>query len=84
MSAVTPPQPEAGDVRSHSPEARRRRSETGDTGSGIGASLRRRLGPGTRVFEAPTTKASFTPVTSPTSRWYRSSPSSSSARRCSN
>lgn len=52
MSASQPPPDDARDVRSHSPEARRRRARSGEQGGGgIAARLRRRLGPGTRVFE---------------------------------
>lgn len=52
MSAMPPPQQQAREVRSHSPEARRLRAKRGEKGKRrISTRLRRRLGPGTRVFE---------------------------------
>lgn len=45
--------PEEPEVRSHSPEARKRRArgDGAEEGKGIAAGLRRQLGPGTRIFE---------------------------------
>lgn len=53
MSADARPQPDAREVRSQTPEARRQRARRGekDSRSGIVARLRRWLGPGTRIFE---------------------------------
>lgn len=53
MSDHEIPPPEARDVRSHSPEARKQRARQGEgePGSGLKARLRSHLGPGTRVFE---------------------------------
>jgi membrane protein len=53
MSDHDIPPPEARDVRSHSPEARKQRARRGESepGNGIKARLRHHLGPGTRVFE---------------------------------
>lgn len=47
----SPPRDDAREVRSQSPEARRHRARSSDGAGGISARLRRRLGPGTRVFE---------------------------------
>lgn len=51
MSADGFPQLDEREVRSQSPEARRQRTPASNGGSTITARLRRRLGPGTRVFE---------------------------------
>lgn len=51
MSADSFPQLDEREVRSQSPEARRQRTPASDCGDTITARLRRRLGPGTRVFE---------------------------------
>ncbi|WP_296721141.1 YihY/virulence factor BrkB family protein [Erythrobacter sp.] len=52
MSANQLPPPEEREVRSHSPEARRKARARGENrDSGLKARLRRQLGPGTKVFE---------------------------------
>lgn len=52
MSAMPPQQLPVREVRSHSPEARRQRARRGEQdGRRIATRLRRRLGPGTRIFE---------------------------------
>jgi membrane protein len=53
MIADASPSPEAREVRSHSPEARRQRARRGERepDSGFTARLKRHLGPGTRIFE---------------------------------
>jgi membrane protein len=53
MNAHHLPPPEAREVRSLSPEARRRRAKTGENAAtgGLIAGLRNKLGPGTRAFD---------------------------------